>query len=102
MAPPLLSCTIQVTAVFEVPVRVAVNCCFPPTETHGDPGETATATAGGGEAEFDPLPQAASPTNKVPATINSHRTDFLISRRLIMFPPRPINLVSCTNWVATE
>src|ERR1700719_2789032 len=94
MVPPLLSCTAQVTEVFEVPVTVAVNCCFPPTETDGDPGETATAMAGGGEAGFDPLPQAASTSNKAAASINSHRTDFLISRRLIMFPPRPSDLVS--------
>src|ERR1700687_5888372 len=85
MVPPLLSSTAQVTAVFEVPVTVAVNCCFPPTETDGDPGETATAMAGGGEDEFEPLPQAASTSNKAAASIISHRTDFLISRRIIMF-----------------
>ena len=36
--------TSQVTAVFDVPVTVAVNCCVPLTATVADEGETLTAT----------------------------------------------------------
>jgi hypothetical protein len=42
--PPMILFTSQVTAVFDVPVTVAVNCCVPPTTTVADEGETLTAT----------------------------------------------------------
>ena len=37
---------LHVTAVFVVPVTVAVNCCWAPVTTLAEPGETETATGG--------------------------------------------------------
>ena len=37
---------LHVTLVFEVPVTVAVNCCWPPARTVAVFGETLTATGG--------------------------------------------------------
>ena len=42
--PPWTPFTSQVTAVFEVPVTVAVNCCVPKFGMFGAPGETVTVT----------------------------------------------------------
>ena len=42
--PPGTPFTSQVTAVLEVPVTVAVNCCVPKLGTFGDAGETVTVT----------------------------------------------------------
>jgi hypothetical protein len=39
----------QVTAVFALPVTVAVNCCVPPVWTEADVGLTLTAPGGGAE-----------------------------------------------------
>jgi hypothetical protein len=44
--PPVTSFTCHVTAVFAVPVTVAVNCCVPFTGTLGVDGETVTVIAG--------------------------------------------------------
>ncbi len=44
IVPPV---AVQVTAVFVVPVTVAVNCCVPPVLSEATVGETVTATGGG-------------------------------------------------------
>jgi hypothetical protein len=45
MVPPVAD---QVTAVLELPVTVAVNCCVPPVNSEADVGLIVTATTGGG------------------------------------------------------
>jgi hypothetical protein len=42
--PPATPFTLQLTAVFEVPVTVAVNCCCPPMVTWAVVGESVTVT----------------------------------------------------------
>jgi len=42
--PPAIPFTLQVTAVFAVPVTVAVNCCVAPVTTEALVGLTVTAT----------------------------------------------------------
>ncbi|HVP59270.1 MAG TPA: hypothetical protein VMT11_01795 [Myxococcaceae bacterium] len=42
--PPPVSETLRVTAVLDVPVTVAVNCCAAPATTVGAVGLTETAT----------------------------------------------------------
>jgi hypothetical protein len=50
--------TLQLTAVFEVPVTVAVNCCVFPKSTLELLDETETVTdCGGGVVEDGPPPQ---------------------------------------------
>jgi hypothetical protein len=46
--PPFTPSTDQVTAVFVVPVTVAVNCCVPPSATIAVVGEMVTVIVGGG------------------------------------------------------
>ena len=45
--PPVMLFTSQVTAVFDVPVTVAVNCCVPFAATVAGEGETLTLTMAG-------------------------------------------------------
>ena len=45
--PPVMLFTSQVTAVFDVPVTVAVNCCAPFAATVAGEGETLTLTMAG-------------------------------------------------------
>ena len=45
IVPPLAD---QVTAMFVLPVTVAVNCCVPPVCTDAEIGLMLTATGGGG------------------------------------------------------
>jgi hypothetical protein len=73
IVPPV---AVQVTAVFVLPVTLAVNCCVPPVISEAEVGEIETATAVGVdplgpvtwvafiEVAHDPLPQAwiVSPT----------------------------------------
>src|ERR1039458_9453269 len=47
---PAMPFTLHVTAVFVVPVTVAVNCCAPPVATVADDGETLTCTLFGAAA----------------------------------------------------
>jgi hypothetical protein len=72
-SPPTVPFTLQVTAVFEVFVTVAVNCAMPPSGTAALVGKTSTVTgrlggaggATGGEVENPP------PFPAHPATANA-------------------------------
>jgi hypothetical protein len=55
--------TLQVTAVFEVPDTVAVNCCVPPAVTVAVAGETATEIGVGGVELPPPPPHPATISN---------------------------------------
>jgi hypothetical protein len=65
--PPETPFTLQVTAVFEVPVTVAVNCWVVPSNTLGLEDETVTVTdcgaGGGGGGDDEPFPP--QPTRSV-------------------------------------
>jgi len=55
--PPGTPFTLQVTAVFDVPVTAAVNCCVLPNNTLELEEETVTVTdGGGGEGGDEPFP----------------------------------------------
>ena len=41
---PVVGLIVQFTAVFVLPVTVAVNCCVPPALTLAEPGATVTVT----------------------------------------------------------
>jgi hypothetical protein len=47
--------TLHVTAIFELPVTVAVNCWVAPNPTEAVVGLTLTVMEGGGGDTFDPL-----------------------------------------------
>jgi hypothetical protein len=65
-APPA---TLQVTAVFDVPVTLAVNCCVLPTATLTVEGETETATEVlGGDV-------LAQPSNKTQTQLRPLKND---------------------------
>src|SRR5579864_5369924 len=64
-APPV---TLQETAVFEVPVTVAVNCCVIPTDTLAVAGIADTAT----EVLFD---EPAHPKNRIETQARAHESD---------------------------
>jgi hypothetical protein len=73
MVPPPVSATLQVTAVFEVPVTVAENCCVAPTWTLAAGGLMETVTGEGVEvtvtvacADFDGSAALTAFTWKVP------------------------------------
>ena len=66
-APPVAD---HVTAVFEVPVTVAVNCCVPPVKSEADVGLMLTdtsATVTVAEADFDGSATLVAVTVKAPA-----------------------------------
>ena len=61
--PPATPLTLQLTAVFDVPVTVAVNCCVLPSNTLELEDDTVIVTdcgasGGGGVIEDEPPPQA--------------------------------------------
>jgi hypothetical protein len=59
MLPPTTPLTLQLTAVFDVPVTVAVNCVVFPSNKLELEDETETATDwGGGVLGDEPPPQA--------------------------------------------
>ncbi len=61
-SPPVMPLTCQVTAVFVVPVTVAVNCTEPPTDTLTGLGVTLTVIPGGGGGpELPPPLQESKP-----------------------------------------
>ena len=75
--PPATPFTSQVTAVFDAPVTVAVNCWLPPAGTLADAGEIDTAIAlledglegGGAEGAAEPPPHPAA-NRQSSATMN--------------------------------
>ena len=66
-APPA---TLQVTAVFDVPLTVAVNGCIWPTATLAAEGETETATEGLGDV-------LAQPSNQTQTQLRPLKNDAL-------------------------
>jgi len=73
--PPVVD---HVTAVFDVPVTVAENCCVPPVRSEVDVGLMLTATTGGGavtvtvaEADFVVSAMLVARTVKVPAVLGA-------------------------------
>lgn len=84
--PPGTPFTLQVTAVFEVPVTVAVNCCVLPSNTLELEDDTVTATDGdGGDVVLDELPPPQPPKRmtKPNEQRNANRTPKFFSTRLI-------------------
>lgn len=68
--PPAIPLTVQVTAVFDVPVTLAVNCCVCPRNTEAVEGVTLAVTPGGGGAAGAEvvLAQLTSDISKISAT----------------------------------
>jgi hypothetical protein len=71
--------TLQVTAVFDEPVTVAVNCCVFPSITFALVGETERATVGGGGGddgveELPPQLASASTATNSPMCMKSLST----------------------------
>ena len=72
--PPDTPFTVQVTAVFDVPVTVALNCCVLPSSTIelGDVSVRVTDWGeGGGGAVDDPPPPHPQRTMANPASANT-------------------------------
>jgi hypothetical protein len=67
--PPGTLLTLQVTAVFVVPLTLAVNCCVRPSRTLAVPGETVTEMegGGGGGGATGPVPPPPQPSVHAPA-----------------------------------
>jgi hypothetical protein len=72
--PPTILLTLQVTAVFEVPVTLAVNCLEPPKDNETVLGVMVTLTVGGGGGPpDDPPPPPPQPTARRATTSPSPR-----------------------------
>jgi hypothetical protein len=65
--PPTTLFTDQVTAVFDVPVTVAVNCCVAETGTETDGGLMVMETVTGGVVDPPPPPPHAMPNSARPS-----------------------------------
>jgi hypothetical protein len=65
----------QVTAVLELPLTAAVNCCDPPVESDAEPGEIVTATvavtATAAEADLLVSAMLVAVTTKLPALMGA-------------------------------
>jgi hypothetical protein len=90
--------TLQVTAVFDVPVTAAVNCCVLPSNTLELDDETKTVTDwGGGGGEVDELfPPQPSKTMRKASEQNSATTSrrlivILYSARIVLITIRRVN-----------
>ena len=74
IVPPLAD---QVTAVLELPVTAAVNCCDPPVESDAEPGEIVTATVAvavtltAAEADLVASAMLVAVTTKLPALMGA-------------------------------
>ena len=65
----------QVTAVLELPLTAAVNCCDPPVESDAEPGEIVTATVAvtvtAAEADLLVSATLVAVTTKLPALMGA-------------------------------
>ena len=88
--PPKTPFTLQVTAVFDVPVTVAVSCCVLPSNTLELDDETITVTDGGGGVD-ELLPPQPSKRMRKPSEQRGATTN----RRLI----DPLKSVDSTHYL---
>jgi hypothetical protein len=78
-SPPPVPFTAQFTAVFVVPVTVAVNCCCSPRKTDAVAGATETVTeAGGGPFDDGEPPAVPHPAREMAKSAPSRDAAFLL------------------------
>jgi hypothetical protein len=70
--PPVTLFTSHVTAVFVVPVTVAVNACELPARTFAEFGDTTTLITGGGVVPIPAPPHPHTNITAANATANAH------------------------------
>lgn len=69
--PPTVPLTAQFTAVFVVPVTVAVNCCCWPRQSFAVEGETLTLTVGVGDGVGEGEPEGEPPAAPQPTSVTA-------------------------------
>ena len=63
--------TVQLTAVLELPVTLAVNCCCPVVAIVAEPGETVTPIVAGNPIVTVALPDPVEPRSEVATTVTT-------------------------------